>query len=136
MQAEQIALLRSELELNRPSAFISRLESMETGAITELLPAGDLPGDKKKNSGYRLWRSQPQGYVLLGPDGSIQTCDRDECDSMLAPRFALPACGKEDRSSAKKHTRRVKEAKIAASKRKGRLRWRQLSSFKQATLEW
>ena len=110
---------------------MSRLECMETGAITELLPAGDLPEDKEKNSGYRLWRSQ-QGYMLMGPDGSAQTCTRDECDSLLAPRFALPACGKEDLSSAEKYARRVKEAKIAAAKRKAEME----AAIKQATLEW
>ena len=71
-------------------------------------------------------------HVFLGADGSTETLTLAECEAKLAPRFALPACGKDELSSAEKHARRLKEAKIAAAKRKADME----AAVKQATLEW
>ena len=131
MQAEQAAQLRHQIELDRRSAFMSRLEVMEMGSMMELLPAGDLQEEGGASNGSKVWRCQ-LGFMVLGADGSTRTLTLDQCDSELAPRFALPACGKEDLSAAEKHARRVKEAKLAAAKRKAEME----AAVRQATLEW
>ena len=69
MQAEQAAQLRNEFELDRRSAFMSRLEMMEMGSMMELLPAGDLQGEEAASAGSKIWRCQ-DGYSILGKDGS------------------------------------------------------------------
>ena len=131
MQAEQAAQLRNEFELDRRAAFMSRLENMEMGSMMELLPAGDLQGEEAASAGSKLWRCK-DGYSMLGKDGSMSTLTLGECDSQLAPRYALPTCGTEDLSAEEKHARRVKEAKLAAAMRRAEME----AAVRQATLEW
>ena len=132
MQAEQAAQLRNEFELDRRAAFMrSRLEMMEMGSMMELLPAGDLQGEEAASAGSKLWRCK-DGYSMLGKDGSMSTLTLGECDSQLAPRYALPTCGTEDLSAEEKHARRVKEAKLAAAMRRAEME----AAVRQATLEW
>ena len=67
---------------------MSRLEMMEMGSMMELLPAGDLQGEEAASAGSKLWRCK-DGYSMLGKDGSMSTLTLGECDSQLAPRYAL-----------------------------------------------
>ena len=64
--------------------------------------------------------------------GCARTLTFGECDSELAPHFTLPTCGKKELSSAEKHARRVKEAKLEAAERKAEME----AAVKAATLEW
>ena len=131
LQAEQAAQLRKEVELDRRSQMMTRLELMPMGSMMELLPADNLQGEGGASKGSKVWRCQ-DGYVVLGANGSMQTLTLGQCDSELAPRYALPTCGTEDLSAAEKHARRVKEAKRAAAQRKAEME----AAVRQATLEW